>query len=103
MAGEPTALLKGSILRSYLLMNMLSRARAHVNARGASFDPGSELKLFISHNKHKQARVSIKKTGEQSRSRLDATSTPLYSENMSWIKAISLSNSFTYMYELAKI
>lgn len=83
MAGEPTALLKVSILRSYLLMNMLSRAR--VNARGASLDPGSELKLFFSHNKHKHARVSK-----------DVTSTPLYSENMSWIKAIFLSYSFTY-------
>lgn len=103
MAGEPTALLKVSILRSYLLMNMLSRARAHVNARGASLDPGSELKLFISHNKHKHARVSITKTGEQSRSRLDVNSTPLYSENMSWIKVIFLSSSFTYMYELARI
>lgn len=38
MAGEPTALLKVSILRSYLLMNM-------------SLDPESVLKLFISHNK----------------------------------------------------
>lgn len=34
-----------------------------MNARGASLAPGSELKLFISHNKHKHARVSIKKTG----------------------------------------
>lgn len=54
-----------------------------MNARGASLDSGSEMKLFDNHNKRKHAHVSIKKTGgEQSRSRLDVTSTPLYFENV---------------------